>query len=76
MGKFYTVNRANAAPAKGGGEVFLTRENESQIPELLTASAIRDRVKSGALSEHDDGLPDVPAEEDAESHSLRSRRNK
>jgi hypothetical protein len=62
MAKTYTVNRAHAAATKGGGEVWLTRENEHRIPELLSTQAIRDRVKSGALEEHDDGEPEVPEE--------------
>jgi len=59
--KGYRVKRAGWAPRKGGGDVHITRENQDQIPQLLTAATIRERVQSGAFEEYDTGV-EVTAE--------------
>jgi ribosomal protein L19E len=77
--KTYTVQRAFAAPAKGGGgEVYITRANENDIPDLLSASAIKEYVKSGALVESGSDDPEeaelkVLATREAESRSRGKR---
>ena len=54
--KTYSVRRAGFAPKKGGGEVYITRQNQDQIPELLSQATIRERVQAGSLIEHDTGV--------------------
>ena len=50
--KAYTVRRAFAARHKESNEeVWVTRENEHLIPDMLTAARIKDYVESGALEE-------------------------
>lgn len=59
----YRVIRSGFAPRKGGGDVYLTRQNEDQIPDLLTQSAIKERVDSGALEEYEIPLDETRPED-------------
>jgi hypothetical protein len=58
--KGYTVLRAFPARHKDDPEkeVWITRENEHDIPNLLSAARIKAGVDSGALQEYEtDGTP-------------------
>lgn len=58
--KAYSVQRTFAARHKDTGEeVWVTRENEHQIPDMLTASRIKECVESGALAESEYEVPDT-----------------
>lgn len=52
--KGYTVRRAFAARHKETNEdVWVTRENEHLIPDILSSTRIADYVASGALEEYE-----------------------
>jgi hypothetical protein len=54
--KAYTVLRAFPARHKETGEeVWITRENEHLIPEILTTARIKAGVESEALAEYETG---------------------
>lgn len=57
--KAYTVVRAFPARHKDDSakEVWVTRENEHEIPNLLSAARIRAGVDSGALQEYETDDP-------------------
>jgi hypothetical protein len=52
--KAYSVRRAFAARHKETNEeVWVTRENEHLIPDMLSTTRIKDYVDSGALEEYE-----------------------
>ena len=60
--KTYIVKRAGWAQKKGGGDVHITRQNQDQIPVLLSKAAIKERVDSGAFEEVDTGVEETEVE--------------
>jgi hypothetical protein len=71
--KGYIVKRAGHAPRKGGGAVYITRQNQDQIPELLSQATIRERVDAGSFEEIDTGVEDVTPEDVEAAELLESK---
>jgi hypothetical protein len=64
--KAYSVRRAFAARHKDSGdEVWVTRENEHLIPDMLSTARIKDYVDSGALEEYETDGPALTAVSEA-----------
>jgi hypothetical protein len=78
--KAYTVLRAFPARHKDNAdeEVWVTRENEHLIPEMLSTARIKDGIDSGALQEYEtDGeTPLGAASEPAKPPAKATRRAK